>query len=152
MTAPRVAPPPGDGSVGASAPLLVATELTRRFGSALAVRKASLILRAGERVALLGPNGAGKTTLIRMLATALRPTAGALFIGGVDAARSPSVPALRWARRLRTYSNGTVGRETAISAAYGSPGREFRSLACSCPSVTGGAPRITASVNVETLV
>ena len=36
---------------------------------------------------LLGPNGAGKTTLLRILATALRPSAGTVEILGVDVAR-----------------------------------------------------------------
>ncbi|MFN7086213.1 MAG: phosphonate ABC transporter ATP-binding protein [Burkholderiales bacterium] len=38
----------------------------------------------GERVAVIGPSGAGKTTLLRLLATALRPSAGALRILGED--------------------------------------------------------------------
>jgi heme exporter protein A len=36
----------------------------------------------GECLGILGPNGAGKSTLLRMLATLLRPDAGALSVGG----------------------------------------------------------------------
>src|SRR5688500_4815890 len=90
MTAPRVAPTPVEVSQGNVPPLLEASNLTRRFGSALALRGVSLVLRPGERVGLLGPNGAGKTTLIRILATALRPTTGQLLIGGMDASRATS--------------------------------------------------------------
>jgi ABC-type multidrug transport system ATPase subunit len=46
-------------------------------------------------MAVLGDNGAGKTTLLRVLATALRPTAGELKIAGLDAFRER--------RRLRHY-------------------------------------------------
>jgi phosphonate transport system ATP-binding protein len=49
-----------------------------------ALRDISLALAPGERVAVIGPSGAGKTTLVRVLATSLRPTGGALAIGGVD--------------------------------------------------------------------
>lgn len=41
-------------------------------------------IAAGERVAIIGPSGAGKTTLLRMLATALKPSAGAIRVLGVD--------------------------------------------------------------------
>lgn len=39
---------------------------------------------AGGMFGLLGPNGAGKTTLMRILAGIVRPTDGALTIGGED--------------------------------------------------------------------
>jgi ABC-2 type transport system ATP-binding protein len=44
---------------------------------------------AGEVFGLLGPNGAGKTTTIGMLTTRVRPTAGAVRIGGVDVLGDP---------------------------------------------------------------
>ena len=59
------------------------TGLTRRFGSVTAV--AGVDLHAGPGVfGLLGPNGAGKTSLLRMMATAVRPSAGSLRLLGHD--------------------------------------------------------------------
>jgi ABC-type multidrug transport system ATPase subunit len=59
------------------------TGLTRRFGRTTAV--AGVDLQAGPGVfGLLGPNGAGKTSLLRVMATAIRPTAGALRLLGRD--------------------------------------------------------------------
>jgi ABC-2 type transport system ATP-binding protein len=55
---------------------LVATGLTKRFGSRTAVSTVSLTVRPGERVAVIGPNGAGKTTLLSILAGIQRPDAG----------------------------------------------------------------------------
>ncbi len=52
------------------------------------VHEVSLSLGAGEGVCLLGENGAGKTTFLRMAATLLRPSAGALFYRGVRAAEA----------------------------------------------------------------
>lgn len=48
------------------------------------VNGVSCAVGTGERVAIIGPSGAGKTTLLRLLATALRPSAGALNVLGVD--------------------------------------------------------------------
>jgi heme ABC exporter ATP-binding subunit CcmA/heme exporter protein CcmB len=89
------------------APLLEAGGLVRRYGQTYALRGVDLTVGSGERVALLGPNGAGKTTLIRVLATALRPAAGTLLVGGLDAARDAAR-----ARRLI----GLVGHQTYLYA------------------------------------
>jgi len=49
-----------------------------------AVKELSCVIDVGERVAIIGPSGAGKTTLLRLLATALRPTSGAISVLGAD--------------------------------------------------------------------
>src|SRR5262244_4037188 len=43
----------------------------------------------GETVGFLGLNGAGKTTALRILACDLRPSAGTVEVGGVDAVSEP---------------------------------------------------------------
>jgi ABC-2 type transport system ATP-binding protein len=61
---------------------LVASHLTRRFDSRVAVDDVSFELAAGEIFALLGPNGAGKTTTLRMLAGLIRPSSGSVRVEG----------------------------------------------------------------------
>jgi heme ABC exporter ATP-binding subunit CcmA len=65
------------------------SRVTKSYGLATVVDDVSLDLPAGQCLALLGPNGAGKTTLLRILGTLLRPTAGQVCIGGIDALREP---------------------------------------------------------------
>ena len=57
-------------------------ELTRHFGSVVAVDKVSLALAAGEIVAILGPSGSGKSTLLGMVGGQLRPNSGDIRISG----------------------------------------------------------------------
>ncbi len=59
--------------------------ITRKYGTKVAVQDLSLEIPAGELFACLGPNGAGKTTTIKMMVGLLQPTAGRIHIGGVDA-------------------------------------------------------------------
>jgi heme exporter protein A len=56
----------------------------RRYGERAALRDVTLELQAGRTLVVFGPNGAGKTTLLRMLATLLRPHAGAVRVLGCD--------------------------------------------------------------------
>jgi ABC-2 type transport system ATP-binding protein len=62
-------------------------QLTKRFGSLLAVDHVSFTVEEGEIFGFLGPNGAGKTTTINMLTTLLNPTEGSAEVGGLDVAK-----------------------------------------------------------------
>ena len=68
--------------------MIVATHLTRSFGSRVVVDDVSFEVGRSEIVALLGPNGAGKTTTMRMLAGLIAPTAGQVTIAGVNLTRA----------------------------------------------------------------
>lgn len=57
-------------------------DLTKNFGSLVAVDKVSLEIEPGELFGMLGPNGAGKTTLAKMLSTLLKPTSGYAEVWG----------------------------------------------------------------------
>lgn len=72
-------------------------DLTKRFGSALALDSVDLSLGAGV-TGLLGPNGAGKTTLMRIIATVASPDAGTVAAFDHDPATSSGRIAIR--RRL----------------------------------------------------
>src|SRR5215203_2034547 len=83
-----------DSSGAASAPKVLSVEgLRKTYGVTVAVAGVTFDVRLGEIVGLLGPNGAGKTTTINMILGVLEPTAGAVFIEGLDVRRERS-PAL----------------------------------------------------------
>ncbi|HEY3644094.1 MAG TPA: ATP-binding cassette domain-containing protein [Gammaproteobacteria bacterium] len=69
--------------------LIKVEELYRYYGSRCAVNKLSFELRRGETLGLLGPNGAGKTSALQMLSGNLAPSAGRIFINGVDLLDEP---------------------------------------------------------------
>jgi heme exporter protein A len=58
--------------------------LTRRYGERAALDDVTATVDEGETLVVFGPNGAGKSTLLRVLATLLRPSAGAARILGHD--------------------------------------------------------------------
>ena len=49
-----------------------------------AARGISFGIRKGEIFGLLGPNGAGKTTTVKMISGLVRPTAGAVYVDGMN--------------------------------------------------------------------
>ena len=64
-------------------------DISKRYGSHLAVDRLNLTVPAGQIFGFLGPNGAGKTTTIRMLGGLIEPSAGTVAIGGIDMNRYP---------------------------------------------------------------
>jgi ABC-2 type transport system ATP-binding protein len=66
----------------AEAPPIEVRELTKRYGSTLAVDNLSFAIPAGRITGFLGPNGAGKTTTLRAVLGLVRPTAGEAKVVG----------------------------------------------------------------------
>jgi heme ABC exporter ATP-binding subunit CcmA len=67
--------------------VIEASGLLKAYGATPVLDGVDVGLGPGEALTLLGPNGAGKTTLLRILATALRPTAGRATVLGHDVVR-----------------------------------------------------------------
>ena len=65
------------------------TDLTKIFGTTVAVDHVSFSVKEGEIFGFLGPNGAGKTTTTRMLAGVIPPDSGSAMILGHDIQREP---------------------------------------------------------------
>jgi ABC-2 type transport system ATP-binding protein len=64
--------------------IINAENLTKKFGSFVAVNSISFSVRKGEIFGFLGANGAGKTTAIRMLCGLSTPTSGKATVAGFD--------------------------------------------------------------------
>ena len=60
--------------------------VTKRYGTLVAVNRASFEVNRGEVVGFLGPNGAGKTTTMRMLTGTLQPDEGTILFDGTPIA------------------------------------------------------------------
>jgi ABC-2 type transport system ATP-binding protein len=58
--------------------------VSKRYGTKVAVEDLNLRIEKGELFAFLGPNGAGKTTTIKMMCGLLFPTEGEVRVGGFD--------------------------------------------------------------------
>ena len=85
--------------------MLEARGLRKSYGARSALGGVDLDIAAGEIVGLLGPNGAGKTTLVSILAGLIRPDAGSVTIGSIDAVAHP--------RRIRPLL-GLAPQETGL--------------------------------------
>ncbi len=72
--------------------LVVATNVSKFYGTTRALREASVQVGTGEVVALSGSNGSGKSTLLRVLSTLTMPTRGTVRFpalgGSKESARS----------------------------------------------------------------
>ena len=65
-----------------NAPLIDVRNITKHFGSVIALGGVSLQVMSGEVHCLLGDNGAGKSTLIKTLSGVHKPTSGDFLVDG----------------------------------------------------------------------
>jgi ABC-type sugar transport system ATPase subunit len=65
-------------------PVLELRSVSKRFGAVQAVRNVSLSIGPGEVLGMVGDNGAGKSTIVNLIAGALAPDAGQIFVDGEE--------------------------------------------------------------------
>ena len=63
--------------------------VTKKYGSTIAVDNISFDVKDGEVVGFLGPNGAGKSTTMNMITGFIEPTNGQIIINGNDISKRP---------------------------------------------------------------
>ena len=82
--------------------LLKVENVSRHFGSLIAVDNVSMTVEPGELRAVIGPNGAGKTTFFNLISGFLTPSAGRIIFDNEDV--STLLPARRvWRGMARTF-------------------------------------------------
>lgn len=67
--------------------LIVARNITKRYGRKRVLSGVDLTVAQGKVMALLGANGAGKSTLMRIISGLTKPDRGEVLLGGVSARR-----------------------------------------------------------------
>jgi branched-chain amino acid transport system ATP-binding protein len=80
---------PAAASPAGIAPALELRRLRKSFGAAEIIRGVDLAIPKGERHAIIGPNGAGKSTLFNLTSGLLAPSAGEVWLDGVDVTGLP---------------------------------------------------------------
>jgi ABC-type branched-subunit amino acid transport system ATPase component len=96
------APRPEQAAVPAASAIVEVDGLRADFAGVQAVAGASFAIAPGTITGLIGPNGAGKSTMIKLIAGALRPSAGQVRYDGRDITGRPA----HWVARqglIRTF-------------------------------------------------
>ncbi|MBX8824105.1 ABC transporter ATP-binding protein [Ochrobactrum sp. SFR4] len=70
-------------------PIVKFENVTKSYGSFVAVEELNLTIEAGKFITLLGPSGCGKSTTLRMLGGFETPTSGRIIIAGKDVTKLP---------------------------------------------------------------
>jgi branched-chain amino acid transport system ATP-binding protein len=101
--------------------MLIAENISRRFGGLLAVSDTSLEVEQGSITGLIGPNGAGKTTLFAIIAGFLAPSSGRVLFEGRDVTGEPPherarLGVARTFQIVQPFAGLTVAENIAVGA------------------------------------
>jgi len=93
--------------------LLRVENVSKQFGSLIAVKDVSMVVEPGELRAVIGPNGAGKTTFFNLISGFLTPTGGRILFDNDDITQM--LPARRvWRGIARTFQITEVFPELTV--------------------------------------
>jgi ABC-2 type transport system ATP-binding protein len=92
-------------------PVIVTHDLTKRFGSTVALAGLDLTVGRGEVFGFLGPNGAGKTTAVKLLVGLTSPTSGSGRLLGAPLGDRAARRRLGYLPELFRYQPWLTGRE-----------------------------------------
>src|SRR5436305_2220801 len=94
---------------------LVASGITKSYGSVVVLAGVDLVVPPHARIGLVGPNGVGKSTLLRLLAGLEEPDAGSIRVSPPELTVGylPQEPELREGETLADY----LARRTGVAAA-----------------------------------
>ena len=81
--------PPVHGRRRSDREVILTENLTREYGSKIALFELNLQVEPGEILGFLGPNGAGKSTTVKILTGMIRPTRGRAVVAGFDIVEQP---------------------------------------------------------------
>lgn len=93
--------------------MVVASGLTKDYGSGHGLFDMGFELRRGEVLGLVGSNGAGKSTCMRIVMGLIRPDRGSVRIFGLDAQRDGLA-----AKRITGYLPGELPQWPGVSAGH----------------------------------
>jgi simple sugar transport system ATP-binding protein len=116
-----------------SAALYEVRNVSKSYGSVVALSGVSLKIHAGEVIGLVGDNGAGKSTLVKVLSGAHQPSEGKVLLEGIERSWSSPRAALEagvetlyqdsgLAPHLSVSSNVFLGRELYVKGILGKLG------------------------------
>jgi branched-chain amino acid transport system ATP-binding protein len=93
--------------------LLDVRNVTKAFGSLVAVSNVSLSVSPGELHAVIGPNGAGKTTFFNLISGLFTPDTGEIVFAGTDVTQFPAHRRV-WNGMVRTFQITEIFPEISV--------------------------------------
>jgi cell division transport system ATP-binding protein len=97
-------------------------DVTKKFGSHVAISDLFLEIQGGEFVFLVGPSGAGKSTILRLLAREYPPSSGKIFLDDIDITKLKGKQILDYRRKIgyvfqdfKLIADRTVFENVALS-------------------------------------